>query len=156
MADFASLKELASKNGQEHLLKFWDGLSAEERTALDRELRSLELEEINQSFKEAMLTLESAAEKIDDHIQPLPPSVCGSITRTEPARLEEFNNKGEDCLLCPCICWFAWYSHTWGCVPLILCPMLSGSSGPSLVATSDMKNTLSVLEQLDTLGNIAV
>lgn len=93
--DIASLKSRLASNDQEHLLKYWDDLSNEEKEQLYKELNSLDYEEINKDFKTAMQTLQSASEKIDDLLQPLPAEVCGSITTCDKNTLKNYQTQGK-------------------------------------------------------------
>ncbi|KAJ8299261.1 hypothetical protein KUTeg_023321 [Tegillarca granosa] len=89
-----SLKSRLASNGQEHLLNYWDDLSNEEKEQFYKELNSLDYEEINRDFKTAMQTLQSASEKIDDLLQPLPAEVCGSISTCDKNTLKNYQTQG--------------------------------------------------------------
>ena len=88
--------------GQSHLLQFWDQLTAGERQSLYDELNQIDMEEVNKYFKDAEATLKMSVEKIDDHLECLPPDVCGSVNRTEPNALAEYNKQGTVCSAWAC------------------------------------------------------
>jgi UDP-N-acetylglucosamine/UDP-N-acetylgalactosamine diphosphorylase len=64
------LKETLAENGQEHLLKYWDSLSDNEKQQLHSELLKLNYSEINKYFKAAQESLNAEAQKIDDILEP--------------------------------------------------------------------------------------
>ncbi|XP_076471039.1 UDP-N-acetylhexosamine pyrophosphorylase-like [Babylonia areolata] len=88
------LQSRLSAAGQSHLLQFWDGLSEGEKEALYRDLSRIDYEEVNQYFQDAQKTLQAAAVKIDSHMEPLPPEVCGSVIRTDPATMAKYSKDG--------------------------------------------------------------
>ncbi|KAK3102967.1 hypothetical protein FSP39_015377 [Pinctada imbricata] len=92
--DLSSLQKRLEANNQSHLLQYWDKLQEEERNNLYKELNHLNYEEINHSCKAAMETLESASEKIDDLLEPLPQDVCGSFARCDKESLNKYNTEG--------------------------------------------------------------
>lgn len=54
----------------------------------------MNFEEINGFFQASMDSLKHAADKIDDLLEPLPQEVCGSVTRTPPDTLANYNAVG--------------------------------------------------------------
>lgn len=56
---------------------------------------SLLVQEVNEYFKEAELSLKDSNEKIDDHLLPLEPAVCGSVARSSEELLKKYENIGK-------------------------------------------------------------
>ncbi|XP_052799978.1 UDP-N-acetylhexosamine pyrophosphorylase-like isoform X2 [Mya arenaria] len=92
--DVEALKQRLNGAGQGHLLQFWDSLSSEEQTAFFNELSHMNFEEINGFFETAMQSLKHVADKIDDLLEPLPADVCGSVTRTDHQKQQEYTATG--------------------------------------------------------------
>ena len=82
-------------NGQEHLLAFWEELSADQQKQLFGDLRNINYPEVMRYFKTCTESLGNTAEKVDDHLQPIPASVLGSITRTDAETLAEYQQEGQ-------------------------------------------------------------
>ncbi|XP_033751188.1 UDP-N-acetylhexosamine pyrophosphorylase-like isoform X1 [Pecten maximus] len=94
--DLDSLKSELECHGQSQLLKYWDLLDNDCQEKLYNELKHLEYSNINGYFKQAMASLEHASDKIDNLLEPLPTAVCGSVTRSSPEELKEYNRIGLD------------------------------------------------------------
>ncbi|XP_067654818.1 UDP-N-acetylhexosamine pyrophosphorylase-like [Haliotis asinina] len=92
--DIDGLRSTLNKYGQGHLLRFWDGLSAEDKEHFYKELTSIDYEEVTTFYKNAQEFLNSAAQKIDDHLQPLSSEVCGSSSKTDPETLHSYGKNG--------------------------------------------------------------
>ncbi|XP_071121599.1 UDP-N-acetylhexosamine pyrophosphorylase-like isoform X3 [Mytilus edulis] len=92
--DINGLRTTLTENGQEHLLKYWDQLADDEKQQLHNDLVKLNYSEINKYFKAAMETLNSASQKIDDSLEPLPAEVCGRITSTDKDTLNSYQTAG--------------------------------------------------------------
>lgn len=94
MTNFEGLKEILSRYGQEHLLRFWDELSDNERKQLISDIQELNLEEVQTFFKRATASLEESSAKLDDRLQPLPESTFMSISRSSKEQLQIYDNEG--------------------------------------------------------------
>ncbi|KAK7098234.1 hypothetical protein V1264_002575 [Littorina saxatilis] len=92
--DIAALRSRLEAASQSHLLQLWDTLDAGQRQSLLKDLARINFEEVNENFKDAQQTLKNASEKIDSHLEPLLPEVCGSVTRTDPADIAKYHLKG--------------------------------------------------------------
>lgn len=93
--DINGLRTTLTENGQEHLLKYWDQLADDEKQQLHNDLVKLNYSEINKYFKAAMETINSASQKIDDSLEPLPAEVCGRITSTDKDTLNSYQTAGK-------------------------------------------------------------
>ncbi|XP_046371690.1 UDP-N-acetylhexosamine pyrophosphorylase-like isoform X2 [Haliotis rufescens] len=92
--DIDGLRSTLNKHGQGHLLKFWDGLSSEDKEHFYKELTNIDYEEVTTFYKNAQESLNSSAQKIDDHLQPLSSGVCGSFSKTDPETLQSYEKSG--------------------------------------------------------------
>lgn len=92
--DFDELKEKLTKHGQDHVLRFWDVLSSDERERLYAEVSRIDLEYVTRSFQNCMEGLKQAQETLDDHLDPLPENVVGSVVRTDPDTLKMYESDG--------------------------------------------------------------
>lgn len=92
--DIDALRSRLNANGQSHLLQFWDDLSESKQQALYKDLTGIDFEEVNQFFKEAEETLKASSEKIDDHLEALSADVCGSVSRSDPSKIQEYEKLG--------------------------------------------------------------
>ncbi|XP_072130319.1 UDP-N-acetylhexosamine pyrophosphorylase isoform X3 [Mobula birostris] len=77
------LRERLAADGQAHLLRFWDGLKEAERDELLADLDACHFPEIMRFFRQAVQGSEALQEqqKVDEHMEPVPKEVQGSITR---------------------------------------------------------------------------
>eukprot|EP00088_Acartia_fossae_P068182 TRINITY_DN8597_c0_g1_i1.p1 TRINITY_DN8597_c0_g1~~TRINITY_DN8597_c0_g1_i1.p1 ORF type:complete len:511 (-),score=165.20 TRINITY_DN8597_c0_g1_i1:230-1762(-) len=86
------IREELAKYGQEHLLHHWDTLSTAEQNELMQELEELDLEEVTEYFKRATCDLEQVGQKLDDRMQPLDDSQCGSIIKSTNEELVHYQD----------------------------------------------------------------
>ena len=70
--DVTELRKRLQTYDQEHLLNFWNDLKEDEKKALYQELNQLDLDYVTQSFERCVSSMEAKAEKLDDHMAPLP------------------------------------------------------------------------------------
>lgn len=84
------MREKLARYDQEHLLQFWNVLSDAEKECLYRELDGLKYEDIMSFFK----TCSMPTEKVDDRLMPVPESVLGSYTNTDPQLLKNYEHEG--------------------------------------------------------------
>uniref|UniRef100_A0A8D0H4N6 UDP-N-acetylglucosamine pyrophosphorylase 1 like 1 n=1 Tax=Sphenodon punctatus TaxID=8508 RepID=A0A8D0H4N6_SPHPU len=84
--------------GQSHLLRFWAELEPEERSALLLEsLALLEAEELADHCRravEAYAQEQRPLERLDGRMEPVPPEFLGSVSRSERATLEQWEEEG--------------------------------------------------------------
>lgn len=94
MEDQLQLYTKLAQVGQEHLLKFWSEISADERTLLKRDIDNLNLDEIKQYFDRATISLSENGIKLDDRLQPMPDEQILSIVRTSESKLNMYREQG--------------------------------------------------------------
>ena len=58
-------------------------------------LQTTDLAEVNSYFRQCMRDASKMAEKVDDHLEPIPPQIMGSVTRTDPETLRQYEEIGE-------------------------------------------------------------
>ena len=78
--------------GQEHLLQFWEELDTDEKQALYNELSELDLDEVLEYFQRTVAEMSSAGEKLDDKMQPLTESQCGSMAASTDSELAQYES----------------------------------------------------------------
>lgn len=89
-----TLRSRVNSAGQAHLLQFWDTLSPSEQLSLTKDLSDINFDEVSSYFKDGEETLKSSSEKIDNDLEALSPDVCGSVSRSEPAQIKEYEKLG--------------------------------------------------------------
>merc|ERR1719347_1790719 len=82
MLDIAKLRSQLQAVKQEHLLDFWEELSEQQQQELYHELSDLDLDEVLEYFNRTVAEMNSAGEKLDDKMQPLTESQCGSMAQS--------------------------------------------------------------------------
>jgi len=78
--------------GQEHLIQFWPTLSAEERNELTRDINEINMSEVIDFFRHTIESSTDEEEKLDEHLQPIPPELHGAVTRTSPELLRYYEH----------------------------------------------------------------
>ncbi len=92
--DFEQLKEKLTCYGQEHLIKYWDELSDDERKQLVADIKELNLEEVQSFYKRATASLQENSQKLDDRMKPVLESTFMSTQRTSRDQLNIYENEG--------------------------------------------------------------
>lgn len=94
MANFEALKQSLANNGQEHLLKYWDELTEDERSLLVEDIGELNLEEVKEFFERATSSLAESGEKLDDKMEPVCEDKFLSISRSNSDELAKYYEEG--------------------------------------------------------------
>lgn len=94
--DMDGLRQRLAEAGQSHLLQFWNELSPEQQAEMQQDMGTMDFKEINGFFKNAMETSMSQTkqEKIDNHMEPVPREVLGSVTRDRES-LKDWDKQGK-------------------------------------------------------------
>lgn len=81
--------------GQDHLFTFWSKLTDPERTALTRQLESIDVERVNRVYEKATSSESNATDPhhVPDSIEPLPVGACESVC-TNPSKAQEWSKIG--------------------------------------------------------------
>lgn len=90
----SGLAQRLAEAEQCHLLRFWNELSPAEQADLTQDLQGMDFQEMNGFFKNAMQVSSNKHEKLDNHIEPLPREVLGSVTRDRES-LKDWELTGE-------------------------------------------------------------
>jgi len=90
--DIDTLRSKLTTAGQEHLLQFWEELDTDEKQALYNELSELDLDEVLEYFQRTVAEMSSAGEKLDDKMQPLTESQCGSMAASTDSELAQYES----------------------------------------------------------------
>ena len=88
--DIAKLRSQLQAVNQEHLLQFWEELSQDQQKDLYDELSGLDLDEVLEYFSRTVAEMHSAGEKLDDKMQPLTESQCGSVVKSSDRELQQY------------------------------------------------------------------
>jgi len=81
--------------GQDHLFTFWSKLTDAERSALTRQLESIDVERVNRVYEKATSSERDATDphRVADSIEPLPVEACESAS-ANPAKADEWRKIG--------------------------------------------------------------
>merc|ERR1719328_851604 len=90
--DIDTLRSKLKDVGQDHLLQFWDQLDNKEQQELYDELSDLDLDEVMEYFNRTVAEMNSAGEKLDDKMQPLTESQCGSMAASTDRELAQYES----------------------------------------------------------------
>ncbi|XP_061098870.1 UDP-N-acetylhexosamine pyrophosphorylase-like [Conger conger] len=92
--DISGVEQRLKEAGQSHLLCSWPELDTEEQTQLIQDLESLDFNELNQFFHNAMECSSSGEKKkLDSRMEPVPTEALGSATR-DREKLETWKEMG--------------------------------------------------------------
>ncbi|XP_018322656.1 UDP-N-acetylhexosamine pyrophosphorylase [Agrilus planipennis] len=94
MANVEALINRLEKAEQSHLLRFYDELDDNQKQNLLSQLENLDIEEINKLFKNALSSLQETVKKLDDKMEPIPPSQFESRVNSSPEQLEKYRSIG--------------------------------------------------------------
>jgi len=93
-ADVKVLHQRLAEHGQAHLLQFWDHLSETEQFRLSTELSALDAGYVNRCYEACIDDLKRPTSNFDHLLEPLPESVVGSVVRTDPEILKQYELEG--------------------------------------------------------------
>lgn len=94
MSTYNKFKTRLEHTNQSHLLQFWEELTNEQRNDFAAQLETIDFEEVNHLFQNAMASLEEDAAKMDNRMKPIPPSQFESEENSDPETLERYRNIG--------------------------------------------------------------
>ncbi|ELT97581.1 hypothetical protein CAPTEDRAFT_160367 [Capitella teleta] len=92
--DVEALRADLKACNQEHLVQFWDALTPDQQQALYADLKSINFSEVNTFFNRCIGDLKNIGEKVDSYLQPIPPQATGSVVRTDPEKLKQYEEEG--------------------------------------------------------------
>jgi len=92
--DISALRTELQTHEQQHLLAHWDNLTSEEKARLYKDLKSINYAEVKGFFKACKESLANTAEKVDEHLQPIPQDYLGSVTRAGDQTLDRYSQSG--------------------------------------------------------------
>lgn len=93
MNKYEELKSFLSKYEQDHLLRFWNEVSDDEKILLEKDIKEIDFEQVNNFFKQLSET-QTNQEKLDSELRPVPPEIYGSVEGTNEKTLEEYRYEG--------------------------------------------------------------
>ncbi|XP_076633707.1 UDP-N-acetylglucosamine pyrophosphorylase mmy [Colletes latitarsis] len=90
-----SLRKSLTDCGQEHLLRFWDQLSEDERNELCKDILELDLVEVTSYYQKAICTSSCMlTNTLDDKVSPIPKENIASVKTTNKDRLKMYEKLG--------------------------------------------------------------
>ena len=92
MLDIAKLRSQLQAVNQQHLLDFWEELSEQHQQELYHELSDLDLDEVLEYFSRTVAEMHAAGAKLDDKMQPLTESQCGSMAQSTDRDLSHYES----------------------------------------------------------------
>lgn len=94
MEGYKELHERLLEVGQEHLLRFWNELNDDERELLIKDIKELDLDKVEQYFKDTMSSLNANTLQLDERLQPIPDEKIMRIHQTQPSTLSTYHSIG--------------------------------------------------------------
>jgi len=89
------LRKKLSEYDQDHLLKFWNELTDEDRNQLENDIHELDLQEITIYFKKAIESSQhDGNNKLDDKVQPIDEEKIASIKTSTKEELKMYEELG--------------------------------------------------------------
>lgn len=95
MVPLERVRRCLDRAGQAHVLQFWPELCEQDRERFLQELSVLHLEGLEEHCSAAAKAAGSPPASLDQHIEPFPPQSIGSVTRSDPECLREWEKLGE-------------------------------------------------------------
>ncbi|XP_041816521.1 UDP-N-acetylhexosamine pyrophosphorylase-like protein 1 [Chelmon rostratus] len=80
--------------GQSHILQFWSELCEEDRDSFLQELSQLDLKGLRDHCEGAARAAACPPASLDQHLEPVPPESIGSVRKSDPSSLSEWENEG--------------------------------------------------------------
>ncbi|MEQ2175689.1 hypothetical protein GOODEAATRI_020399 [Goodea atripinnis] len=103
MPSLQQIRTALDGSGQAHVLRFWPELSEEEKEVFLQELGQLDLQRLKEHCQAAAETAKAATSSCLDrdlnlnlNLEPVPPESMGSVTRSDPENLAEWEHEGTD------------------------------------------------------------
>lgn len=87
------IKKHLEKNNQQHLLKFWDQLTDEQRKTFLQQLSTLRCDELNNIYHEAIKS-EKNTQLLDDKMAPFPPEQYESEKQCSAEQINAYRKRG--------------------------------------------------------------
>ncbi|MED6262294.1 UDP-N-acetylhexosamine pyrophosphorylase-like protein 1 [Ataeniobius toweri] len=99
MPSLQQIRTALDGSGQAHVLRFWPELSEEEKEVFLQELGQLDLQRLKEHCQAAAETAKAATSSCLDrdlnlNLEPVPPESMGSVTRSDPENLAEWEHEG--------------------------------------------------------------
>jgi UDP-N-acetylglucosamine/UDP-N-acetylgalactosamine diphosphorylase len=93
-SDFYALKERFEASGQGHIFQFFDSLEPEQQCEFVRQLVDIDVSKVNTIYQKAVEGAENAVLNTDATFEPLPQDVFGSVLKSSPEQLREWETLG--------------------------------------------------------------
>lgn len=94
MSSLEKIRELLVEYQQDHILKFVDQLSENERESFLKQLKTIKFHEVNALFRKAKESITEDVEKVDARMQPVPADQFGSEKNADKEELMTYRSTG--------------------------------------------------------------
>lgn len=94
-ADVEDLRKQLASYGQDHILKFWSRLTADQKSHLVADIQSVDFEDLLNAFKETKTNRENNNQKLDQLIEPIPDELHEGVSRCTPDQLQAYREAGK-------------------------------------------------------------
>lgn len=94
MLSVEHVKQSLERAGQSHILHFWPELGDVDRDTFLKELSQLDLKGLKEHCEGAARAATSPSASLDQHLEPVPPESIGSVRKSEPECLLEWEDEG--------------------------------------------------------------
>ncbi|XP_070706293.1 UDP-N-acetylhexosamine pyrophosphorylase-like protein 1 [Pempheris klunzingeri] len=94
MLSLEEVEQSLEREGQSHVLHFWPELCEEERASFLQELSQLDLKRLRDHCEGAAGAAASPPASLDEHIEPVPAEVIGSVRKSDRKSLAEWRHEG--------------------------------------------------------------
>uniref|UniRef100_A0A3Q2ZR78 Uncharacterized protein n=1 Tax=Kryptolebias marmoratus TaxID=37003 RepID=A0A3Q2ZR78_KRYMA len=95
MSRLEQLQRGLDSAGQAHVLRFWSELSEEQQEVFLQDLVLLDLQRLKEHCEAASRAAAGPAPTLDRVMEPVPPEITGSVTRSDPESLTRWEDEGE-------------------------------------------------------------
>lgn len=95
MLSLEEVKQSLESAGQSHVLQFLPELCEEDRDSFLQELSQLDLKGLKDHCEGAAKAAASPSASLDQHLEPVPPQVIGSVKKSDRNSLTAWENEGE-------------------------------------------------------------
>ncbi|XP_037835514.1 UDP-N-acetylhexosamine pyrophosphorylase-like protein 1 [Kryptolebias marmoratus] len=94
MSRLEQLQRGLDSAGQAHVLRFWSELSEEQQEVFLQDLVLLDLQRLKEHCEAASRAAAGPAPTLDRVMEPVPPEITGSVTRSDPESLTRWEDEG--------------------------------------------------------------
>ncbi|XP_066595137.1 UDP-N-acetylhexosamine pyrophosphorylase [Prorops nasuta] len=90
----AQFKSKLIQYDQQHLLKFWEELSDNEKLTLEHDVGELNFTELSLYIEKVLSSCSDKGDSLDFKVQPIPETIIATVNKSSKERLEIYENEG--------------------------------------------------------------